>query len=230
MRLEERRKETRLQIEQKAFLEINFLSKPGVLCVVENLSRLGVGFECEFPLKIGEELSGKLRVAEEEIEVNFVVRMCEGLFVGAEFEKMDELNFKTLTAVLTPSYVAHSIQNVSPEFLAPHVNALYRGTDFECVVFRAGISGTQSQLQIMWKGRVVEVLDGRARFVPPMLIRQSDQQFGASMLQHFNAAKDSGTLRELMSFFRSLNDVLKVWDQCPLTLHALVRKQLSMAS
>ena len=223
----ERRKEKRLEVSGRYFVEVSQNGGTPKLCPIKNLSRLGVGFESADNGSTGEVLDATLLLKEQSISVKLITRIASGKFVGAEFFELSSDNAKKIRSFLNPKYIASSIHTISSDHLAPHVAALHQGDDFECIVFKPGVSGPRSQVQILWKGRVVEVINGKARFVPPMLIRDSGVDFEATaLLKTFGNLEDPGSIRELGNFFKSLHTVLKAWDLCPLELHALVRKQL----
>lgn len=219
----ERRREERIEAHS-AFFDLT--SPTGTLrCHVVNLSRLGLGIELpsaaanEFTAALNRysEFSGVLCIAGESLAANVIVRTRKGAFLGLEYIHQSLEFMNSLRALLSPSYVASSIHAISTEFLAPDIEAAYRGDDFECVVFKSGKSAVRSMVQIYTAGQVIEIVGSQARFVPPPMVRRSVKREGASVdfLTEVASLADEGTHDEFQSTYQKVKKVFSFWKDCP---------------
>ena len=231
---QERRRENRIQANATTF-ELTTPEKKMVSCKVVNLSRLGLGMELPenvdspfFDALIpGARLEGTLRFAGDSLLSICEVRVRKGRFLGLEYTNLAASFLTRLSALLTPQYVASSVHAIAPEFLGADIRAAYQSDDFECIVFKPGVSGVKSMVQIYWDGKVVEVVDDVARFVPPLLVRGGmGRMSGAELLRTFASLNDDGAEKELKAFFLSLGKVFASWSTCPLELQGLLKRQL----
>jgi len=234
---QERRRDVRIRANAANFA----LHVPGakpLRCEVVNLSRLGFGMELPEmgaspfldAIQSGSHVSGELTVAGSTLAAEAEVRVRKGRFLGLEYTN-DATGFvRSLRALLTPEYVASSIHAIAPEFLSADLRASYQSDDFECTIFKPGVSGQGSMVQLYWDGKVVEVAGDVARFVPPLLVREGSRRrggvSGAELLRSFTSFDDEGNEQALREFFQSLARLFAAWPMCPLELHALVKKQL----
>jgi hypothetical protein len=244
---DERRREKRVQIKDSRFLIEDILkyddeestvalklSEP-IRCSVMNVSRLGIGVElpvggqsevCQ-NIQTGAELVGCFFYAGTEYRSQSVVRVRRDNFLGLEYISPSPEFLRGLKAILRPRYVAASIHAIAPEHLGAHIRAVYQSDDFECIIFKPGISGAKTMIQVLWKGKVVEIVDDKPRFVPALLVREGTTDMsGANLVKSFSNLPDEGTKRQLEEFFRSLSKVFQAWETCPLELQAMIRKQL----
>lgn len=231
---QERRRENRIQASATTF-DLVTAEKTSVVCDVVNLSRLGLGMELpegsSTPfldgISVGAKLEGTLRFAGDSLQTQCEVRVRKGRFLGLEYTDHAASFLTRLKSILTPQYVASSVHAIAPEFLAADIRAAYQADDFECIIFKPGLSGVKSMVQIYWDGKVVEVVDDVARFVPPLLVRGGmGRTSGAELLRSFTSLNDDGTEEELKEFFTSLSKVFASWASCPLELQGLLKRQL----
>ena len=239
----ERRRETRLEVNNTHFHALVPGKGPTsefekIAAKVTNISRLGLGIEftalsteeAEKLFPIEATISGELQYAGEKFFIACSVRVRKGKTFGLEFCDLSPETNRKLRGVLTPSYIARDIHQIAPEHLGDHVRALYQGDDFECIIFKPGLHNAKTMTQIFWRGRVVEVVDDVARFVPGLLVREAGSELtGGSLLKSFSNLSDDGTKKQLQDFFVSLGQMFKAWPQCPLELLSLVRKHTPLS-
>ena len=229
----DRRREARIEA-RSAFFDLE--TPTGIVaCQVVNLSRLGLGIE--LPPSLDEmafaelirdaQLQGVLRIAGEALPAHVVVRTRKGSFLGLEYTNQSLEFMNQLRTLLSPSYVASSIHAIAPEFLAPDIEAAYRGDDFECVVFKSGKSAVRNMVQIYTEGQVIELVGAHARFVPPPMVRRSVKREGASVdfLTEVASLADEGTTDELQSVYQKVRKVFSFWKDCPPELLILIESQ-----
>lgn len=231
---QERRRENRIQASATTF-DLVTPDKKAVACEVVNLSRLGLGMELPEnagtpfldAIAPGSRLEGTLRFAGDSLQALCEVRVRKGRFLGLEYTDHAASFLTRLRALLTPQYVASSVHAIAPEYLGADIRAAYQSDDFECIIFKPGVSGVKSMVQIYWEGKVVEVVDDVARFVPPLLVRGGmGRMSGAELLRTFAGLNDDGSDKELKDFFRSLGKVFASWSTCPLELQGMIKRQL----
>ena len=232
---QERRRENRIAANATSF-ELKTPDGKGLRCDVVNLSRLGLGMELpEGPsnsfldaIVQGSRVDGTLHFAGDHLRASCEIRMRKGRFLGLEYTDHATEFLTRLRGLLTPQYVAAAIHSIAPEFLSADIRAAYQSDDFECIIFKPGVSGIKSMMQIYWEGKVVEIVDDAARFVPPLLVRGGSGKIsGTDLLKSFAALNDEGTERELKAFFRSLARVFSAWGACPLELQGMLKKQVA---
>jgi hypothetical protein len=231
---QERRRESRIHANATTF---TFAGANGSLlrCEVVNLSRLGLGVELPAGapaeqvegLRPGTRVEGTLLFAGDSLAATVDVRVRKDRFVGLEYAESAAVFISRLRTLLTPQYVASSMHTIASEFLAADIRAAYQADDFECIIFKPGVSGVKSMVQIYWSGKVVEVVDDVARFVPPLLMRGGGGSAGTELFRSFSGLNDEGNEREMADFFRSLAKVFAVWPTCPLELQGMLKKQLA---
>lgn len=230
----ERRRETRISGSSAQFV---LDSSAGLVsCVVTNLSRLGLGIVLPdvalgpfFDNVIsGSFISGSLVIGRETLRVDVVVRMKKGNFLGLEYVANSGDFVSALRTILSPAYIGSSIYSIAQEHLGPDIKAAYRGDDFECIMFKNGAAGGAEMIQIFTEGFVVEIANGRARFVPPPMVRIATRRGNVDFLNKMAQMTDEGNSGELKEFFLKLSKIVDSWADCPPEFNLLVQSQLQI--
>lgn len=228
-----RRREDRLPVKNAAFK----LSHEGTFypCSVVNVSRLGLGIELEAEtltkldkrLVSGATVEGELSFSHGKINVTAAVRVRRGGFLGLEYEftSVDFLN--RLRTLLSPGYIASTINEISPGLLSGDTEKAFRGDEFECLVFKTSKASPVATFQFFAGGRFVEIVGGAARFVPLPMVRQAGGDHTFEYILEFFDVKESDTKAELKTFFTFLKAILECWDACPQEINQLIEQQIT---
>lgn len=227
-----RRREDRLPVKNAAFtLNHEGASYP---CSVVNVSRLGLGIELapETLTKLDERLvsgatvEGELSFSHGKINVTAAVRVRRGGFLGLEYEvtSVDFLN--RLRTLLSPGYIASTINEISPKLLSGDTEKAFRGDEFECLVFKTSNASPVPTFQFFAGGRFVEIVGEIARFVPLPMVRQAGGDHTFEYILEFFDVKEVDTKAELKIFFTFLKAILECWDACPNDIKTMVDEQI----
>lgn len=218
----DRRREERITAVNSRFS----LKKGNLSCVCEvvNLSRMGLGITLQnslegatpiVSLKIGDEVCGTLFLDEESLDVNATVRVRKGNFLGLEYKNISSDFLLHVQKLLTPQYIAASIQTINKNALASDIECAFRGDEFEVVVFKKGSSLEKFSMQIFAKGLVVEVNDDGCRFVPSPLMRASSLQGSWDFVSEFSSYQNEVSSDQSKPFLEHVDKVLRAWKDCP---------------
>lgn len=229
----ERRREQRLSGSLATFM---LLAPSGTVpCRVANLSRLGLGIYLPETatgvffdnIVKGSQLSGSLEIGNDALTADAVVRVRKTDFLGLEYVTGTGEFVGALRNLLSPQFVAESIYAIATEHLATDIKSAFRGDDFECIIFKPGAAHNSQMVQIFSEGRVVEVVNGNARFVPPPMVRPSARRGNVDFLSEFATLTQEGDNSALKGFFHWLQKIFAAWPDCPVELSSLVQTQLA---
>lgn len=229
----DRRREQRIEAKNSVF--VTKMDGVEFICKVVNLSQLGLGIEmpealmqnAAIRLMPGAVIEGELRVGRDSLKASAIVRVQKDSFLGLEYQ-FEKSSFLTqLKKLLTPQYIASSIYKIDSKFLSQDIESAYRGNEFECLVFKGGLSAAGSAVQFFATGKFVEVVGDKARVVPFPLVRTAGGEGNLDFLLEFAKPNESQNKNELKSFFAYVDGIISNWDECPQNIKSIVEKQLS---
>lgn len=226
----ERRREDRLPGGNSRFILRR--GKDAAICKVVNLSRLGLGIELPIQstgelyenLVPGEKVAGVLHVGKNHLDTEAVVRVRRDAFLGLEYLVQSSSFFKELRALLNPKFIASTIVEIAPQYLAHDIEMAYRGDEFELLVFKSGASNSGKAIQFFSDGKFLEIVDGHARFVPSPLVRTTGGTGNFDFVQQFASLSDSYDKTELKEYFTTLESIFSVWDAAPTEVVQLIKQ------